>query len=180
MKRPVFLTLQLALFATALGQVPVATGLSCKPCGEPTFADLLRKADVVAVAQVLKVEVSPKGPEARSTAPGPQREVRWQVQVVRGLKGRVPRTLTVQGDDAPPCITALVPQPGRYVILLYQRDGNYSPLSYCDQPLFAIDEQDRVALTPAMATELHAAGKPVTLELVVNWVARTLGPAPPP
>lgn len=98
------------------------------------------------------------------------RDVRWSVKGARPLKGRTPQVLTVKHGDTPPCITARVPEPGRYVMLLYFREGQYAPLSYCDQPLFPIDAQDRVILTPAMAKELGAASERVPLQRVADWV----------
>lgn len=156
--------------------LPLRTARGCKPCGEPTLAALLSKADVVAVAKVVKVSVVPRAKAQPSEEPG--RDVRWFVAVERRMKGNPSPVLTVKHGDVPPCISARVPEPGRYVMLLYFQEGQYIPLNYCDQPLFPIDAQDRVTLTPAMAKELDAASEHVPLQRVVDWVTKRVTQAP--
>jgi hypothetical protein len=178
MHRPFLHRLRRVLLAAALAQLPAPAGYACKPCAEQTLARLLSKADVVAIARVLKVDVTTRGSDAQPTPMDLGRDVRWKVQIVHGLKGNAPSELEVKEGDSPPCVFALVPQPGRYLMLLYHRDAGYSPLVYCDQALFSIDTQDRVALTPAMANELHATQAPVPLPRVIDWVKRTLRDPP--
>jgi hypothetical protein len=178
MSRSIWPALPLSFLVSLLSVLPPRTARSCKPCWDPTLAALLAKADVVAVAQVVKVEVTQRTPTPQSEEP--IRDVRWHVKVARPLKGSPPPQLTVKHADSPPCITARVPQPGRYVMLLYFREGQYAPLSYCDQPLFPIDAKDRVTLTPAMAKELDAASEVVPLQRVVEWVQRQAAPLPQP
>lgn len=181
MPRSVATFLKRALFAslvTLLGLLPLRTACGCKPCAEPTLAGLLSKADVVAVARVVKVKVVPRAASRASEEPG--RDVRWFVAVERRLKGSPSPVLTVKHGDSPPCISARVPEPGRYVMLLYFREGQYAPLSYCDQPLFPIDAQDRVTLTPALARELGADSEQVPLQRVVDWVTQRVLQPPQP
>lgn len=146
------------------------TAHGCKPCGEPTLAALLAKADVVAVAKVVKVKVEQRAPAQESGERN--RDVSWFVSVERPIKGSPRPVLTVKHADNPPCISARVPEPGRYLMLLYFREDKYTPLNYCDQPLFAIDAQDQVTLTPEMAKELKAASERVPLQRVVEWVSK--------
>jgi hypothetical protein len=176
MLRTLAFTLQLLLGASLLLQVPAPDAIGCKPCADPTLAGLLDKADIVAIAEVRKVDVKTRPPEAQQ--PRELRDVRWKVKVVRGLKGSPPAEITVEHADAPPCITALVPQPGRYLMLLYYRDGRYSPLAYCDRALFPIDAQDRVTLAPAMLKELRLTSAQAPLQSVAELLDRLAVPPP--
>lgn len=169
MSRSVWTFLKLSLLASSLSLLPMRTARGCKPCPEPTLAGLVSKADVVAVAKVVKVKVVPR---VSRPSEEPGRDVRWFVSVERRLKGSPSPVLTVKHGDNPPCISARVPEPGRYVMLLYFQEGQYAPLSYCDQPLFPIDAQDRVTLTPALAKELGADAEQVPLQRVVDWVTQ--------
>lgn len=170
MSRTLALTAQLFLSTCLLLQLPPRDAVSCKPCGDPTLANLLTKADVVAVAEVIKVDVTTRAPEAQQ--PRELKDVRWQVKVWRGLKGSPPREITVEHADIPPCISARVPEPGRYLMLLYHREGRYSPLAYCDQALFAIDAQGRVTLPPAMIKELRETGAQAPVSSVADLLVR--------
>lgn len=176
MSRPRALIAPLFLGTSLLFQMQLPDAAACKPCPEPSLSRFLSKADVVAVAEVTKVDVKPRAPDAQS--PRDLRDVRWQVKVARSLKGNLPRQLIVEHADAPPCITAIVPQPGRYLMLLYRRDGRYSPLSYCDQALFEIDAQDRVTVPSEMMSELQLTSAQVPLKTVAELLARLTIPPP--
>ena len=60
-------------------------------------------------------------------------------------------------------------------MLIYYREGRYSPLVYCDTALFAIDAQDRVTLEPAMLKQLHLTSAQVPLKTVVDLVPKAAG-----
>lgn len=168
-------TMQRFLILALLAPLPSPDVIACKPCPDPTLPNMLNKADVVLVAEVVKVDVTSRKP----TPPGRElRDVRWQVKVARGLKGGTPREITVEHADTPPCISAVVPQPGRYLMLLYHRDNRYIPLNYCDHALFAIDAQDRVTLTPAMARDLRLPSEQVPLKNVADLVDVLMTPPP--
>ena len=62
MSRVLALTAQLVLGSSLLLQLPSPDAIGCKPCGDPTLASLFEKADVVAVAEVLKVNVTARAP----------------------------------------------------------------------------------------------------------------------
>ena len=158
MSRSLIVILQLVLLA--LPQLASTAANACKPCMDPTLASLVAKADLVLVAEVEKVEVKQRPPDPQS-AGKELRDVSWRVKVLRGVKGSPPRALGVEHGDHPPCISAVVPQPGRYLMLLYQREGRYSPLNYCDQALFPIDASNRVELPPQIVKELHAPASPM-------------------
>jgi hypothetical protein len=157
---------------------PAASG--CKPCADPSLAGLVGKADIVAVAEVVKVAVMPRPPDPQAAGQRLLQDVRWQVKVARGVKGNPPRELNVSHGDQPPCISAIVPQPGRYLMLLYHRDGQYIPLNYCEQPLFPIDAQDRVELPRQIIKELRAPASPVPLNVVLEAIARLITERRPP
>lgn len=177
MLRSLVCTAQLFLGTSLLLQLPSPAAIACKPCLEPTLAGLLKLADVVAVAEIRKVEVQKRA----SSEPEPRElsDVRWQVRVARGLKGSPPPELVVEHGDSPPCISAIIPTPGRYLMLLYHRDGRYSPLSYCAQPLFPIDAGDRVKVPPTMSKALGLTGEQVPLKRVEELLTKRVAPLPP-
>ncbi|MBI5611208.1 MAG: hypothetical protein HY902_20210 [Deltaproteobacteria bacterium] len=149
----------------------VGTAQACKPCGDPAMPLLVQKAHVIAVARVTAVTAADRPPPNEKHLDTPRRQFLWQVKVEDALKGNPPAELTVRSTDEPPCITARGPTPGRYVMLLYRGARYYSPLTYCDPPLFAIGPGDQVALGADLVRQVGAKGDAVALTTLKAWIA---------